>query len=305
MTFQRVAVVGAGLIGGSVALHLLRHGVDVVVCDPDPDTQRAAAAAGLPVAGVAPPDRDLVLVAAPLDALPGVLTSCGRHCPDAVVADLGSVKGPPATAAAAAGIAERYVGLHPMAGTEHSGFAHADADLLVDVTWAATRGTGPVADVAGWVAEVFAATVVVLDADEHDRSVALVSHAPHVLAQALLELVETAADLPAARHLAAGSFASGTRVAGTNPARTFNMLAENADALGLVLDRLLDSIGGYRADLGDPEALRARLEAVGARAAEVRRPETLWTPCPSPSVAVDAPGATLVRWRGRWETTPA
>lgn len=305
MTFQRVAVVGAGLIGGSVALHLLRHGVDVVVCDPDPDTQQAATAARLPVADVAPPDRDLVLVAAPLDALPGVLASCGRHCPDAVVADLGSVKGAPAAAATVAGIAGRYVGLHPMAGTEHSGFAHADADLLVDVTWAATRGPGPVADVVGWVAEVFASTVVVLDADEHDRSVALVSHAPHVLAQALLELVETAGDLPAARHLAAGSFASGTRVAGTNPARTFNMLAENADALGPVLDRLLDSLGGYRADLGDPEALRARLEAVGERAVEVRRPETAWTPCPSPAAAVDAPGARLVRWRGRWETAPA
>ncbi len=182
-----------------------------------------------------------------------------------------------------------------MAGTEQSGFDHSDASLLVHVTWAVTRGAGPVADVVRWLAEVFEATVLVLDAADHDRAVALVSHAPHVVANALLEVVETATDSPAARHLAAGSFRDGTRVAGRNPARSLNMLADNAAALGPVLDELIASLQDYRDGLADRPALGDRLVGVAERSEAVRSPEVAWRPCPDLDGALGTAGPVLVR----------
>ncbi|WP_167736479.1 prephenate dehydrogenase/arogenate dehydrogenase family protein [Nocardioides sp. 1609] len=303
--FERVAVVGAGLIGGSVARRLHARGVDVVVVDPDPGTRAAASAAGLAVADVLPADRDLVVLATPLDALAVVLADAAVAAPDAVVVDVGSVKVAAARAAAAAGLAGRYVGAHPMAGTEQSGFEHSYPDLLVGVRWAVARGDGPVADVVRFVVEVFGATAVVLDAAEHDRAVGLVSHAPHVLANALLELAERA-DEPTAAHLAAGSFRDGTRVAGRNAERTRNMLADNADALAGVLDDLVILLAHYRRELADPDALGARLQSVVDGSAPVRRPDADWRACPDLGVVLAAPGPVLVRaGAGGLEWAPA
>lgn len=292
--FARPAVVGAGLIGGSVALRLHARGHDVVVCDPDPATLAAAADAGLRTAEVVPADRDLVVLAAPLDVIVRALPAVAADAPEAVLVDVGSVKGTVRDAAAAHGLEARWVGAHPMAGTERSGFAHATADLLAGVSWAVTRGAGPVADVVRWVVDAFAATAVVLDPDAHDRSVALVSHAPHVLANALLEVVETAAD-PAAAHLAAGSFRDGTRVAGRDAARTRNMLADNAVALGPVVDELVALLQRYRRELDDRVVLGDRLGRVTAAADVVRRPESRWAPCPDLDAALAGGDDLLVR----------
>ncbi|MDO9457956.1 prephenate dehydrogenase/arogenate dehydrogenase family protein [Nocardioides sp.] len=292
--FTRVAVVGAGLIGGSIARRLVGLGAYVVVVDPDPGTREAAAAAGLAVAETVPADRDLVVLAAPLDVIVATLPGVAAAAPDAVLVDVGSVKGTVRDACRDHGLESRWVGAHPMAGTELSGFDHADPGLLVDVSWAVTRGPGPVADVVRWVVDTFAATAVVLDADAHDRAVALVSHAPHVLANALLEVVERAAD-PAAAHLAAGSFRDGTRVAGRDPLRTRNMLADNAAALGPVVDDLVATLQDYRRDLDDRAALADRLAGVTAGADAVRRPEPRWQPCPDLDAALAGDGPVLVR----------
>lgn len=283
--FDRVAVVGSGLIGGSVALRLAEVGLDVVVVDPDPGTGEAAADAGLTAVDAVPADRDLVVLATPLDALPAALAQVADAAPHAAVVDLGSVKG--ALTPAATGLGGRYVGAHPMAGSHRSGFAAAEADLLVGATWAVTypaeRPAGwatPVAEVAEFLLSAFDATVLVTTPAEHDAAVALVSHTPHVLANALLEVV-AASGIPAARHLGAGSFADVTRVGGRDAARTRNMLSGNAEALAGVLDRLLVVLADYRAELTEPEALLARLEAVALDAEVVRDPDRPWTPCES------------------------
>lgn len=297
MTFDHVAVVGAGLIGGSVARRLAVLGRGITVVEPDVAGREWA---DIPHADSIPSDADLVVVAVPLDAMPTVLTTVAEQAPGAVVIDVGSVKGAVADAAHAAGLADRYVGAHPMAGTEQSGFAHSTPDLLVGATWAVTRGSGPVADVVAWVAETFDATVLVTDAEAHDRAVALVSHAPHVVANALLGVVAQADD-PAARHLAAGSFRDGTRVAGRDARRTRNMLADNAAALGPVVDELIAALEGYRADLADPDALLARLD----RVAPWRRGEPAWAPADL-AAAVAAGTPTLVRRTvSGWESAPA
>lgn len=302
--FARVAVVGGGLIGGSVALRLQALGHDVTLVDPDDVTRRRAESAGLRSALAAPADADLVVVATPLDVLEQVLGEVARQAPHATVVDLGSVKAGVARAAARAGLGERYVGVHPMAGTERSGFAHASAALLVGATWAVTHGadqTAPpprVAAVVAWVTACFAARVVVLDAAEHDRAVALVSHTPHVLAHVLLGLAEDAT-VPAARFLAAGSFDSGTRVAGRNPVRTYNMLADNAEALAVVLADVAASLAAYTDAVRRPDdgRLTRLLTAVADRAAEVREASAVGAPCADLAQAVDqarAQGRTLL-----------
>lgn len=288
----RVAVVGAGLIGGSIALRLRAVGHDVVVVDPDHDTRGRATAAGFTVASEVGPvlaDRELVVLAGPLDAIPLTLAAVAAACPTGVVIDVGSVKDAVHAAVAATDLGGRYVGCHPMGGTEQSGFEHADADLLVGATWAVTYPddlaapgwTTPVVTVVELLLEAFEATVLVIDASEHDTSVALISHLPHLLANALLGVVETSG-VPAARHLVAGSFRDGTRVAGRNPARTRNMLADNHRALVAVLDRMILELQSYRAELdGDhDDDLLARLDAVAAAAHVVRRPDVAWQPCP-------------------------
>ncbi|WP_323794316.1 prephenate dehydrogenase, partial [Nocardioides sp.] len=209
--FERICVVGAGLIGGSVARRLVGLGVDVVVVDPDERTRSLAAASGLAVVESVPADRDLVVLSTPLDALPEAMDEAASRAPQAVIIDLGSVKQAPARAAVAAGLSGRYVGVHPMAGTEHTGFEHSDPDLLVGASWAVVHGAAesPLVQVVAWVLEAFEATVVVVGAAEHDRSVALVSHAPHAVAHALLAGAETSPDVAVARWLAAGSFRDG------------------------------------------------------------------------------------------------
>ena len=311
MTFARICIVGAGLIGGSVARRLAVLGADVVVVDPDAATLEQAAAFGLATAAVVPADRDLVVLATPLDALPAVMAEVAAAAPRAVVVDLGSVKQAPAGAAAAAGLVGRYVGVHPMAGTERTGFEHSAADLLVGATWAVTHDLDPdgaVAPVVAWVAETFAATVVVLDPAAHDRSVALVSHTPHAVAHALLGVAEASPDAALASWLAAGSFRDGTRVAGRNAARTANMLAENAAALGPVLDEVIAELVGLRADLAAPDALRARLDRVADAADSVRRAGTDFEPCPSLVDLIEdsrrTGAAVAIRLRdGAFETT--
>lgn len=292
LALERVAVVGAGLIGGSVALRLRDAGHDVVLVDPDQPTREHAVAAGFVVAsevGPALADRDLVVLAGPLDAMASGLVAVAEACPTALVIDVGSVKDAVHATVAGTDLGARYVGCHPMGGTEQSGFEHAEADLLVGATWAvtypdvlATPGWQlPVVAVVELLVATFEARVLVIDPSEHDTSVALISHLPHVLANALLGVVETSGE-PVAPHLAAGSFRDGTRVAGRNPVRTRNMLADNRRALGEVLDRMIVELHAYRSGLDDPDGgvLLDRLDAVAAAADAVRRPDPAWQPCP-------------------------
>ncbi|AEG43722.1 prephenate dehydrogenase/arogenate dehydrogenase family protein [Isoptericola variabilis] len=232
----RVGVVGLGLIGGSLARLLVARGIDVVATDVAPGSRAAARDAGLTVAddvAGAVAGRDLVVLAVPLLAMRAVAAEVARHLdPGATVTDVGSVKGPVRAAVSDAGAGDRYVGAHPMAGTERSGFVSSDAGLLDGVPWAVTvdARTDParLAAVLGLVTGPLAGTAAVLTDDCHDEVAALVSHVPHVVATQLLNAVAGAPVRDVALGLAAGSFRDGTRVAFTDPARTEAMVTENA-----------------------------------------------------------------------------
>ncbi|WP_166846218.1 prephenate dehydrogenase/arogenate dehydrogenase family protein [Isoptericola sp. BMS4] len=244
-----VGVVGLGLIGGSLARLLASRDVEVVTTDVDPAARAAARAAGLPVAddvaGVCGARPEVLVLAVPLRAVPATAEAVASAVdaadgPGPTVTDVGSVKGPVRAAVEAAGLGPRYVGAHPMAGTEHSGFDASSRDLLDGAAWAVTvaEGTGTggapgtdpdrLAQVLALVTGPLAGTAAVVTDEQHDEATALVSHVPHVVATQLLNAVAGAPVRDLALGLAAGSFRDGTRVARTDPARTEAMVVQNA-----------------------------------------------------------------------------
>jgi prephenate dehydrogenase len=257
----RVGVLGLGLIGGSVALRLAA-GHDVLVWDTDPATRAAAAARGLTVAEDLA-GTDVTVLATPMDALPAAL-AVGAP----VVTDVGSVKAPVLAAARAAGVRDRYVGGHPMAGSERSGFAAADPGLLDGAVWVLCLDEDTDLDrwltVAGLVAGA-GCRVLPTTAAEHDRAQARISGLPHLLASALAAAGGRGGPLAAA--LAAGSYRDGTRVAGTRPEFTAALCDTNREALGAVLDETLADLAAARAALRGGTVLPLAVAGAAARRA--------------------------------------
>lgn len=232
-----VAVVGLGLIGGSFAQTLVAQGWHVTGWDPDAPTRGLAREAGVEVVPtleeLASAGAEIVVLAVPLRAVRSTVERLAPVLPEGtVLTDVASVKEPVRDAVRASGLDGRYVGAHPMAGTEHSGFVASDPELLRGARWALT--VDPATDleaflaVAGMVTTAFDGVVHPLADTVHDEAVALVSHVPHVVATELLNLVVGSPVSEVAQGLAAGSFRDGTRVARTTPRRTQAMVTDNA-----------------------------------------------------------------------------
>jgi prephenate dehydrogenase len=249
----RVAVVGLGLIGGSVARRLAPDH-QVQVWDTDPATRELAAGQGLTVAADVT-GADVVVVATPMGALPAVLgglsTGAGRDRTDAgagpIVTDVGSVKVPVLAAARSAGLRSRYVGGHPMTGVERSGFAASDPALLDDAVW--VLGLEEDTDLDRWLTVAGLVTgagcrVLPTTAAAHDEAQARISGLPHLLAAALA--VAAAHGGPLAGALAAGSFRDGTRVAGSRPEFVAALCDGNREALARVLAGTLADLTAAR-----------------------------------------------------------
>jgi prephenate dehydrogenase len=246
-----VAVLGLGLIGGSV----LRRAGMAIGYDADPATRAAARAAGYRVtdtAAEAAAAADLVILAVPMPALPSVMAELKPYA--GLLSDVTSVKAPVRALAAELCPDARWIGGHPMAGREQSGFAAADPELFAGCAWVLCLENDThlgdwlsvAALVTGW-----GARVVPVPARRHDTAVAQVSHAPHLAATALAE----AAGDPLALALAAGSFRDGTRVAATRPELTAAMCAGNAAALRTELDALIARLERARTLLDKPDSL--------------------------------------------------
>ncbi|GIF61774.1 prephenate dehydrogenase [Asanoa iriomotensis] len=270
-----IAVIGLGLIGGSALRALAAQGHRVLGYDADPATRATArtAAARAPqnarwqVTGTI---RDvvagarLVVVAVPLPALPRVLDEIAATGYSGLVTDVTSVKAPVRMLVEQRlqGRHQRlagFVGGHPMAGKESSGFASADGDLFRDCAWVLCFEPGSTS-LADWLdlAELvigLGARVVPATAEEHDRAVATISHVPHLLATAL---AAAAAD-PLAGALAAGSFRDGTRVAATRPELIAAMCGGNAPAVGPALEGIIAALQDARAKLDAPDPIAALL----------------------------------------------
>jgi len=246
-------VLGLGLIGGSLARRLARSH-DVVGHDSDAATRQAAEEAGLGVAGSvaeAVAGRDLVVIATPLPAVGSVLAEVAAAGTPAILTDVASVKAPvlDAVRAAFAG-GPRYVGGHPMAGTERSGFGASDPRLFDGAPWVLCLEDDT--DLDAWLAVAGLVTglgcrVVPCSAAGHDAAVARVSGLPHLLAAALA--LAGADGGPLALALAAGSFRDGTRVAGTRPELVAALCDANRSALASAFDATVARLAAAAEDL--------------------------------------------------------
>jgi len=256
---QRLAIVGVGLLGGSIALAARAHGLarEIVGIGRDRTRLEAPLRAGAVdrvttdlAAGVR--DADVVVLAANVlaneqllaDAWPAVASS-------AVVTDVGSTKRGIVAAAERLPGAHRFVGSHPMAGSEKSGYAVARPDLfrgaIVIVTPGDASEPGAVKTVTSFW-EALGARVSALEPDTHDRVVAAISHLPHVVAWALVEAVGRFE--PAALPFAARGFKDTTRIAAADTAMWTEILLSNRDTIA-------SSLGAFRGALGDLERLIA------------------------------------------------
>jgi prephenate dehydrogenase len=229
-------VIGTGLMGTSVALAARARGDDVAGFDVDPDVlERAAARAELqPAASLeaAVSRAELVVVAAPIAQLPATVAAALEATTDATVTDIGSTK---ASVVRAADGSSRFVGGHPICGSETRGPEHASAALFEGATWFLTPDarTDPARHrlVHTFVAAL-GATPVAIDADAHDRLVAMTSHVPHVLANVVAN--QTGAGRVEGHEPlvhAGGSLRDMTRIAGANPRIWVDIYLDNADAI--------------------------------------------------------------------------
>jgi prephenate dehydrogenase len=265
----RVAVLGLGLIGGSVGLAAReRAGAHVTGWDPDPGARQAALQHGAIDAAADTLAKALdgagaAFVAAPVDVLGDVVRDVlAAAGPETVVTDVGSVKSP---VAAAADGDPRFVGGHPLAGAEASGVAHARGDLFDGAVWylvPSARTSGELFERLHRLVASFGARPEAIEPAEHDCRMGVVSHLPHVLANVLVEL--SARELEGGTPAIGGSFRDATRVAGANPRLWAGIYAANRDVLATQIDAAIAALTRARDDLRAGGDLRAWQEAVAA-----------------------------------------
>jgi prephenate dehydrogenase len=240
MAVRSLAIVGTGLIGASVGLAARAAGVEEVRgWDVDPEALALAAerSAVEPASSLesAVAEVDLALVAAPVAALPTQVAAVLEASEGATVTDVGSTKGQ-VTRAVSHG---RFIGGHPVCGSEAHGPAHSSAELFRGATWFLTPdvGTDPerYRTLHGFVASLGAVPIAV-DPQAHDRLVALTSHLPHALANLVLNQAG-ASRIDGHEPLAAagGSLRDMTRVAGANPRIWVDIFLDNAEAVAAAL----------------------------------------------------------------------
>jgi prephenate dehydrogenase len=270
---MRIAVLGVGLIGGSIGLAAReRLGCEVVGWGPNRPTLERAEALGAvdrsaATVAEACEGAEIVFCAAPVSALPELARAAlAASGPETVVTDAGSTK---RGIVAELGDGERFVGGHPLAGAETAGVGNARADLFDGARWYLTPTERTGAAALGRLRDAIAglgARPRTIDAGAHDRLMATVSHLPHLLADVLVGLA--AAELARDSELlpdVGPSFRDATRVAGSNPAIWGDIFAANREALAAAIDDAIVRLDEARALIrgGDAGAIAAWHAAAG------------------------------------------
>jgi prephenate dehydrogenase len=274
-----IALIGTGLIGGSIGLAQRRDGATVRGFDRDARrATRAFELGAIDVVSLTIADAvrgaELTVVAVPVGEVAEVVIEA-LDAGAVVVTDVGSVKAPVVAAVEERrpALAARFVGGHPMAGSEQDGLDGAGADLFVGATWVLTPTgrTDPhaFAGVRSWVADLGAEPIAVAP-EMHDALVAVVSHVPQLAASTLMNVASAGDDEHAVLlRLAAGGFRDMTRIASSHPAIWPDICLANRDAIVVALDAYLDELGRVRAIVAGGE--RGELLEVLERARAARR----------------------------------
>ena len=252
---MRVAILGTGLIGGSLGLALAGDGrYEVVGYDPDPDTRVRSEARGAVARSLGSPDEavtgaDIVVLAGPVSTMGEVMTSIADSVsPGAAVTDVGSAKQEVVRLGRDI-LGPKFLGGHPMAGSEQRGIDAADGSLFQDASWILTPTADTGSALYSVVAEMAAAAgakPIAVEPAVHDLLIARLSHVPQLAASAVVHMAASAGDEEALLGLAAGGFRDVTRIAASDPDMWVAILRANRKAVqeGLwLLSERLSGIG--------------------------------------------------------------
>jgi prephenate dehydrogenase len=257
---RTLGIIGVGLIGGSVGLAAREADWQVVGVDRQDILEKAVERGAIDRASTLKEARgaDLVVLAAPISKVTGLVAQISPT--DALVTDVASAKG--VIVAEAERQSLRFVGGHPMSGSQLSGVANASPDLFKGARYflTPTERTDPddYREVAGFVRELGAVPTAV-DPEKHDLLMAALSHLPHLMAAALLKV---ASDIsPEALSFAGPSFRDLTRVGASNPGLWSDILAENASALGEALGAFAGAMAQLGSEIKDRQAIKNRFRA--------------------------------------------
>ncbi len=269
-TFERIAVIGLGLIGGSIGLAVRRHLPLATTAgyDADPAVRARAAELGLAdricdSAAEAVRDADLVILCVPVGAMGQVAREIEPHLAEgALVSDVGSSKQTITEALLGALPGRNVIPAHPVAGTEHSG-PDAGFATLFQQRWCIVTppaGADPVLVsrlVAFW--EELGAMVDTMDAKHHDLVLAVTSHIPHLIAYTIVGTASDLEDVTRSEVIkySAGGFRDFTRIAASDPTMWRDVFLNNRDAVLVMLQSFLDDLSGMQDAIkrGDGDAL--------------------------------------------------
>jgi prephenate dehydrogenase len=253
---HRLAVVGVGMMGGSLALASLEHAhVDEVVgFDSDPGTLEEALSLGVITeaatsAAEAAAYADLVVVSTPVRSIPGLVEECASAEPSPrLITDMGSTKSAIMEALSPRARAT-FVGGHPMCGAADSGVRYARPDLFLNSTYFLCTTGAAYPRLYGMLQQfvtALGAKPTLIDATAHDRIMAVISHLPHVLANVLMEYAGSfSAGGRQALQLVGASFTDLTRVAGANPIMWRDIFLENRGALAESLQAVAGELDSF------------------------------------------------------------
>jgi prephenate dehydrogenase len=248
-----IAVLGVGLIGGSIGLACRRRlgaevvGYDLRASNLDRALEMGALDRKAASVAAAVSEADVILCAAPVAALRGlVVEALAASAPTAVVSDVGSTKRTLIDALADTPAADRFIGGHPLAGAETAGVEGSREDLFDGARWYLTpipSSQGVLFDRLHGVLAGIGARPQAIDAATHDREMAAISHLPHVLANALVSTAVRSVGRNSDRPAEVGrSFRDATRVAGANPAIWADIFSSNSEAVGAEIDAVVERL---------------------------------------------------------------
>ena len=277
----QVAIVGVGLIGGSLGLCLRQAGFAsrIVGCGRSRDNLEVAQSKGCidawtnePAAAVV--DADLVFVSVPVATTRAVFRQIAPALKSAaIVTDAGSVKASVLAAVDELPEPQRFVGGHPIAGTENSGAAAADANLFRGRRWVLTPTEATAAEARATVERMIAATgayVDVMSAARHDEIFAWVSHLPHAIAFALADAIRQEDE--SLYNYGGGGIREFLRIAASDPTMWRDIFAANAPALQQVAQRFAASFQALAAAADDPKTMEALLRQIQQSVRASRKP---------------------------------
>lgn len=277
--FGKVAIVGLGLIGGSIALAARRRWPACLVIGVDRREvlEKAMVLHAIDVAADDPvvmAEADLVVLAAPVEQNVEALAQIDRHVTTpAVVTDVGSTKRTTVEAARQLPSRFTFVGGHPLGGAPRSGIEHARADLFVGRPWLFTPDGAAAAGVVERLSEFargLGAEPHLVDPEEHDRLLAFVSHLPQLAASALMHVVGGRAGERGLALTGRGLF-DATRLASSPPDIWRDICRSNADAIGDALDDFVAALKALRADLDTGAEIDRVFESAGVWRAHLAR----------------------------------